>query len=93
MNRTDRTGALLLRRRSPRQYAMTREPSAMYNQHPLARVIHAERLARGIAERQAERFARQHPPSRPIRGAIGRSMIRIGARLAAESNLRPARSR
>jgi hypothetical protein len=93
MNRTDRTGTLPLHRRSARYHAITRELSAMYNQYPLARVIHAERLARGIAERQAERFARQHPPSRPIRQAIGRSMIRIGARLAAESNLRPARFR
>ena len=65
----------------------------MYSQYALARVIHAERLARGIAEREADRLARQRPPRRLIRQAIGRSMVRIGARLAAESNLRPVQSR
>jgi hypothetical protein len=92
MNRTDRSGALPLRRR-PEQPTTRKEPTAMFSQHALARVIHAERLARGIAEREADRLARQLPPRRPIRQAIGRSMVRIGARLAAESNLRPVRSR
>jgi len=48
----------------------------MYSQYELARVIHAERLARGIAEREADRLARQRPSTRPIRRAIGRSMVR-----------------
>ena len=52
----------------------------MYSQYALARVIHADRLAR------------QHPPRRLIREAVGRSMVRIGARLA-DPNLRPVRSR
>ena len=64
----------------------------MSSQYELARVIHAERLARGIAEREADRLARQLPSHPPIRRAIGRSMVRIGIRLA-EPNLRPARSR
>ena len=64
----------------------------MNRQYALARVMYAERLARGIAEREADLLARQRPPSRLIRQAIGRSMIRLGGRLA-EPNLRPARSR
>ena len=54
----------------------------MYSQYALARVIQADRLARGIAEREADRLARQLPPRRLIRQAIGRSMVRIGARRA-----------
>jgi hypothetical protein len=64
----------------------------IYHQHELARVIHAERLARGIAEREAEQIGRR-ASNRPIRRAIGRSMVRLGARLAADPNLRPVRSR
>ncbi len=65
----------------------------MYNLYPLARVIHAERLARGIAEREADRVAGQRPARRLLRRAIGRSMVQIGRRLAAEPNLRPVQSR
>jgi hypothetical protein len=66
----------------------------MYSQYALARIIHAERLARGIAEREADRVARQRPPSRLIRQAVGRSMVRIGARLASDSpGPEPVRSR
>jgi hypothetical protein len=64
----------------------------MNSRYALAWVIHADRLARRIAEREADWLARQRPPNRLIRRAIGRSMVRIGARLA-EPNLRPARSR
>jgi len=64
----------------------------MYHHYALARVIHAERLARGIAEREAEQVARRSD-NRPIRRAIGRSMVRLGHRLAAEPNLRQARTR
>jgi hypothetical protein len=64
----------------------------MHGPYALARVLQAERIARGIAEREADRLARQRPAHRPIRQAIGRSMVRIGARLA-EPNFRPARSR
>jgi hypothetical protein len=91
MNRIDRPGAARLRR-SPNEFEIRKEPIFMSSQYELARVIHAERLARGIAEREADRLARQRPSHRPIRRAIGRSMVRIGIRLA-EPNLRPARSR
>jgi len=49
-----------------------------------------ERREREIAERQRERIHRLESP--PVRRAIGRSMIRIGARLAAEPQHRLARS-
>ena len=49
-----------------------------------------ERREREIAERQRERLHQLESPS--IRRAIGRSMIRIGARLAAEPQPRLARS-
>ncbi len=91
MSRIDRSGARPLRP-NPFEFDARKEPIFMNQQHELARVIHAERLARGIAEREADRLARQHPARRPIRRAIGRSMVRIGIRLA-EPNLRPARSR
>ena len=64
----------------------------MYRQYALARVIVADRLARAKAEREADGLTRQLPPRRLIRQAVGRSMVRIGARLA-EPNRRPARSR
>ena len=91
MSRIDRSGAARLRR-DLHQPDIRKERPFMYSQHELARVIHAERLARGIAEREADRLARQRPSPRPIRRAIGRSMVRIGIRLA-EPNLRPVRSR
>ena len=91
MNRIDRPGAARLRR-SPNESDIRKEPIFMNSQYELARVIHAERLARGIAEREADRLARQGPSHRPIRRALGRSMVRIGIRLA-EPNLRPAGSR
>jgi hypothetical protein len=91
MSRIDRSGARLLpRNRYP--FQIREEPIFMNSQYELARVIHAERLARGIAEREADQLARQRPSPRPIRRAIGRSMVRIGIRLA-EPNLRPVRSR
>ncbi len=79
-------------RRSQSPITPRKESIFMNSQYELARVIHAERLARGIAEREADQLARQQPSHRPIRRAIGRSMVRIGIRLA-EPNLRPARSR
>ena len=90
MSRIDRSGARTLpRNQDPSQIP---KESLMNSRYELARVIHAERLARGIAEREADRLARQQPSPRPIRRAIGRSMVRIGIRLA-EPNLRPVRSR
>jgi hypothetical protein len=91
MNRIDELGASRLHH-DQRLIDSRKEPRFMNTQYELARVIHAERLARGIAEREADRLARQRPSHRPIRRAIGRSMVRIGIRLA-EPNLRPARSR
>jgi hypothetical protein len=64
----------------------------VYLQHSLARVIHAEKAARYSAEARADRLL-DRPPRRPLRQAIGHSMVRIGARLAAEPTLGPARSR
>ena len=57
-----------------------------------ARVIHAERAARWAAEAEVPRLL-DRPPRRPIRQAVGRSMIRIGARLAADRSLDVAGSR
>jgi hypothetical protein len=94
MNRLDRcTPARLRRNPSHSDIRYIRKESTLMNsQYALARVIYAERLARGMAEREADRLARQRPSQHPIRRAIGRSMVRIGIRLA-EPNLRPARSR
>ena len=58
----------------------------------LARVFHAERAAQWLAEAEIPRLL-DRPPRRPIRQTIGRSMVRIGARLAAEQPLEAARSR
>ena len=64
----------------------------MYRETSLARVIHAQRAARYAAEAEVPRLL-DRPPRRPIRQRIGRSMLRIGARLAAEQPLDTARSR
>jgi hypothetical protein len=64
----------------------------VFPQHSLARVIHAEKAARYSAEARADRLL-DRPPHRPLRQAIGHSMVRIGARLAAEPTLGSARSR
>jgi hypothetical protein len=64
----------------------------MYPDPSLARVIHAERAARWAYEAEIPRLL-DRPPPRPMRQAIGRSMVRIGARLAAEQPLDVARSR
>jgi hypothetical protein len=63
------------------------------NPYPfLARVVHAERAARWAYEAEIPRLL-DRPPRRPLRQAIGRSMLRIGAHLAAENSLGEARSR
>ncbi len=64
----------------------------MFLDPSLARVIHAERAERWLAEAEVPRLL-DRPPRRPIRQAIGRSMVRIGARLAAEQPLDAVRSR
>jgi hypothetical protein len=63
----------------------------MYLDPSLARVIHAERAAQWLAEAEIPQLL-DRPPRRPIRQAIGRSMVRIGARLA-DQPLDVARSR
>ncbi len=64
----------------------------MFPDHQLARVIHAERAAAWSAEAAAMRLL-DRPPRRSIRWRVGRSMVAIGARLAAEPSLGPVRSR
>ena len=64
----------------------------MYRETSLARVIHAERAARYAAEAEVPRLLDGHRAV-PSGSAIGRSMLRIGARLAAEQPLDTARSR
>ena len=64
----------------------------MYRETSLARVIHAERATRWAAEAEIPRLL-DRPPRRPVRQAIGRSMLRIGARLLADQPLDAARSR
>ena len=56
------------------------------------RAVHADRIRRDLAPRQVHDL-RRDPPRRPIRRAIGRSMVRIGAWLAADSNHGLVRSR
>jgi hypothetical protein len=53
----------------------------------LRRSLRRERLVR--AARSAERPSR----SRAVRRVFGQSLVRVGSRLAAEPDLRPARSR
>ena len=60
--------------------------------------VHADRAARFQAEAQQARIARlaSHADERRVRRAIGRSIVRIGARIAADApteRLQPAGSR
>jgi len=64
----------------------------MYPDPSLARVIHAERAARWAADAEVTRLL-DRPPRRRLRQAVGRSMVRIGVRLAADRSLDMARSR
>ncbi|MGH2513065.1 MAG: hypothetical protein ACRDGQ_10290 [Candidatus Limnocylindrales bacterium] len=91
MHRIDQPRASALHQ--PARHALsTKEPTVLYHHYALARIVHAERLARGIAEREGDRQARRSA-RRPLRRVIGRSIERFGARVAAEPNRRPARSR
>ena len=59
------------------------------------RIAHEIRR-REIADAAADRSMRTvpgRPASQPVRRRLGRSIIRIGERLAAEPSIRPARSR
>ena len=60
--------------------------------------VHADRAARFAAEVQQARIARRASPAdeRRVRRAIGRSLVRVGARIAADpptERLQPAGSR
>lgn len=84
-HRSDRFHATVSTQRS------RKERTTMHPHQSLARVIHAERAERWAAEAEAERLL--GPPRRPIRQRLGRSIVRIGERLAAEPPRRPVRSR
>jgi hypothetical protein len=54
------------------------------------------RLGEEDRERRLRRthlHPRSHPARRPLRRWVGRQMIRAGARLAADTTMRPVRSR
>jgi hypothetical protein len=61
----------------------------------IMRAVHADRAARFEAEARQARIARRASPAdeRRVRRAIGRSIVRIGARIAADApaeRLQPA---
>jgi len=57
----------------------------------VARAVHADRIPRDPANPRVE--LRSHAAPTPVRRTIGRSMVRLGAWLAAEPHLQPTRSR
>ena len=57
----------------------------------IANEIRRWQMAEAASTRRARRTSVPRP--QPIRRAIGRSIIRIGERVAAEPSFRPARSR
>jgi hypothetical protein len=66
----------------------------MQSQLPLMALLFVqERQEREIAHAAAARRARHETPSPSIRRAVGRRIIAIGARVAAEPTLEPVRSR
>ena len=77
---------------SDRHLASLNGRNRMYLDPSVVRVIYAERAARWAAEAEVPRLL-DRPPRRPIRQLVGRSMVRIGARLAADRSLDVARSR
>jgi hypothetical protein len=77
--------------------ARPKEVSEM-NDIRIMRAVHADRAARFEAEARQARIARRASPAdeRRVRRAIGRSIVRIGARIAADApaeRLQPAGSR
>jgi len=85
-------GASRLLPHSDRSHTTPTGRNQMVLDPSFARVIHAERAARWAAEAEVPRLL-DRPPRRPIRQAVGRSMVRIGARLAADRPLDAAGSR
>ena len=64
----------------------------------ISQAVHADRAARFQAEAQKARVAREapRPDGRRIRRALGRSIVRVGVRIAADpaaERLQPAGSR
>ena len=57
------------------------------------------RVVLSLVEERQQRLRRtpllvsEHTPRRPVRRWIGRQLVRIGARLANEPSMRPARAR
>jgi hypothetical protein len=79
-----------------------REVHAMNTQIQFLQAVHADRLARLRAEAHQARLARSaRTDARRLRRALGRSLVRVGERIAAEAsaperpidNLTPAGSR
>jgi hypothetical protein len=62
----------------------------LINDIAVIRAVHADRLSRDVAAVEVACFRRDSGSS--IRRSIGRSMVRLGARLAAERALELARS-
>jgi len=86
------------RPRSDHPPAHRREVSAVNNTTRYINAVHADRAARFEAEAQQARVGRRAPrgDERRLRRAIGRSIVRVGARIAADpapERLVPARSR
>ena len=78
--------------------AHRREVSAVNNSTRYVDAVHADRAARFAAEAHQARIARRaaRANERRIRRAIGRSIVRVGARIAADpapERLQPAGSR
>ena len=64
-----------------------REVHAMNTQIQFMQTVHADRLARLYAEARQARLARSaRTDTRRLRRALGRSLVRVGQRLAAEAS-------
>jgi hypothetical protein len=86
------------RPRSDHPPAHRREVSAVNNTTRYVNAVHADRAARFEAEAHNARISREaiRADERRVRRAIGRSIVRVGARIAADpapERLVPARSR
>jgi hypothetical protein len=57
------------------------------------RAVHALVDARQEQVRRTDLLVTEHPPRHPVRRWIGRGLVRLGAWIAAEPAMRPARAR
>jgi len=85
-------------RRHPIQHPAHRREVSDMNAIRIARAVHADRAARFEAEAQQARLARRASVAgeRRVRRALGRSIVRLGERIAADPSaerLVPAGSR